>query len=423
MTHVSDRFVNYHRSEISDSYETLAWLRSNMPVAQVMSASEGQAWLVTSYELARACLADPRLKNNRIFSRREIQDTPYMWPQGAAPEGDLLGIDPPDHTRLRRLLHPIFSPGASRQNVSVITNVCTTLLDSFAKRGCADLAAEFATPLAWSVIHETLGIPETQRMSVSLYTDRFLIAVYADHDPEMGTAAYHEIMTYIRKLIEYKKSHRGADGVTLLIQDVEQGTLNSAELEGLLYMLIGAGQITTGPMIAGAILRLLRNPDQLAKMLTGKLAWRLAVEEALRCDSPLQTSVRRYATTDMEIGDTRISKGDAVMVSFAAANRDPNRFSCPESFQVSSKPMSHLGFGHGVHLCVGAPLARLQGEIALSLLFERLPSLRLAVPPEQIPWTLVPRSDLGKRAVGVGPLPLRGPAEVPVRFEADSADT
>jgi cytochrome P450 len=396
MTHVRlPDFVAREGPGDPDPYENLGWLRSAMPVARVPGPDgEGTAWLVTTHAEARACLADPRLSHDRRNAKDPGDDS--------EDHGDLLGKDPPDHARLRQLVSPVLSPGATERLRPKVIETCTALIDGFGGAGKADLVADYSWPIPWAVIHDYFGIPEDQRMEVSHCIDRFLVAGYTEA-PYGGGPATDELMEYVRALIEYKRAHRGQDVTSIMIEGFERGVVHSEqELEGMLYVLLGAGQVSTGPLIAAAALRLMQHPAELTKLLDGSVEWKIAVEEALRYDSPVQTSVSRWATEDLTIGDTRIEKGDTVVISLAAANRDDARFAEAEQFAVHEW-RSHLAFGHGIHLCVGAPLARLEGEVALRLLFSRLPDLRLAEPAEDLAWTLGPK--------------LRSPREVPVLFD------
>ncbi|MEW2380422.1 cytochrome P450 [Micromonospora sp. NPDC047812] len=404
MAHVElPEFVSRDGRGDPDPYRHFDWMRSAMPVGPVVGPDgEGTAWFVTSYEHARACLADPRLSNERRNSATATEGEDED-------EGDLLGKDPPQHTRLRKLVSPVLSSGAVARLRPRITEVCASLIDAFAGRGTADLVAEYAWPIPWAVVHEFLGIPESERMSASRCIDRFLVAGYQEQQRHgRPTPATDELMGYVRQLIAYKRRHRGDDLTTVMIDGFERGEVRSeAELEGMLYVLLGAGQVSTGPMIAAAALRLLEDPSHLAGLRAGETNWRLVVEESLRYDAPVQTSVSRYALTDLELGGVRIAKGDMVIVSLAAANRDPARFADAARFHAGPGRPSHLAFGHGIHLCVGAPLARLEGEICLRMLFDRLPSLRLAVPAGDTAWVLGPK--------------LRSPREIPVLFDAQGA--
>ncbi|MEN3357957.1 MAG: hypothetical protein V7637_1939 [Mycobacteriales bacterium] len=389
-------FVDANRSGDLDPYPNFAWLRATTPITQVPgSAGEGNVWFVTSYALARACLADRRLSHERTNAKNA---------DGLSLDhGDMLGSDPPDHSRLRHLVSPVLSSGAIEKLRPMVARVCSELIDSFAAKGSAELVGEFAWPIPWAVIHDFYGIPESERMEVSRCIDRFLVAGYIEQ-PLGGGPASEELGEYVHRLIAYKRTHRGDDLTTRMIEGLERGVVRSeAELEGMLYVLLGAGQVSTGPLIAAAALRLLENRSELAQLMAGRRSWRAAAEESLRFDSPVQTSVRRYALVDMKLGDAEIAEGDTVVVSLAAANRDTDWFDDAERFVVRTR-RSNLAFGHGIHLCIGAPLARLEGEVALRLLFSRLPGLRLAIAPQDVAWILGPK--------------LRSPREVPVVFDA-----
>lgn len=375
-----------------DPYENLAWLRSAMPVAAV-AGSGGTVWFVTDYEQCRACLADKRLSNELRHAANGGNR-----PQD---EGDLLGKDPPEHSRLRQLVNPVLSPGASERFRPIVTKICESLIDSFAGLREAEIVGQYAWPIPWAVIHEFFGIPDAERMEASRCIDRFIVAGYFEERD--GGPATDELMGYIQHLIAYKRAHRGEDFSTRMIEGREQGTVRTdTELREMLYTILGAGLVSTGPMIAAAILRLLENPSELAKSVSGEVGWGAVVEEALRYDSPVQTTVARYALADIQLGPVRIAKGDTVVISLAAANRDPGHYAEADQFRVGQR-RSHLAFGHGIHLCVGAPLARLEGQIALATVFRRLQNLRLAAPSQERAWILGPK--------------LRSPREIPVVFD------
>jgi cytochrome P450 len=229
--------------------------------------------------------------------------------------------------------------------------------------------------------------------------DLFFRAGFADGADSPAMAGVEE---QVRRIVEYKRAHPGADVTTDLIRAVDRDELTETELHGMIYALLGAGHTTTVPFLGAAVLRLLERPALVTEMLADPACRRAVVEETLRHDSAVQASVNRYAMADLEIAGCRISRGDRLVISLAAANRDPERFADPDTFTADPDRPSHLAFGHGIHVCLGAHLARLEGEIALTTLFRRLPTLRLAVPSEQIAWTF-------------GPM-LRGPRELPVTF-------
>ncbi|WP_405165480.1 cytochrome P450 [Nocardia sp. NBC_01499] len=379
-----------------DPYPNYAWLREQAPVSAVFSPhGSGQTWLVTSYELARACLADPRLSNDKRKSRGD--------PERAAAEHSttargLLDLDRPEHARLRRLVSGAFSPIASEQFRPMMERLCQAAVDRFADLGVVDLVAEYALPVPVAIIHEVLGVPESERKDPARCFDLFYRAGLAKPpDP----TCIDELIDYVDHIAEYKRGHPGDDVTTALLGHLETGQLrDQRELRTMLLALLGAGHVTTVQFLGCAAFRLLEHPEQLADLMAARAGWADSVNEVLRFDSPIQASVYRYALADMEIGGVSVAKGDAVLISLAAANRDPHRFDDPERFALARTSLSHLAFGHGAHLCLGAHLARLEGEVALDVLFHRLPDLRLVGEPADVVWAY-------------GPM-LRGPRELEV---------
>ncbi|AUS80721.1 cytochrome P450 [Actinoalloteichus sp. AHMU CJ021] len=377
-----------------DPYPNLAWLRREMPVSSV-PASGGTAplWFVTSYEVGRALLTDERLSNT----------DPAPPEDGTPVAGNLLGIDAPDHTRLRRSLASAFTPRALAAHQPAIERICSRAVDAMERAGETDLVPGYTLPVPVAVIHEVLGIPPRERRPPEVVMDLFMRSdLNGADDPD----AVKQTADYVAALIGYKRHHRGADLLSHLLDQLDEGRLRSEEeLHGLVYVLLGAGHTTTVPLLGSAVLRLLTRPEyREPAVLADSRALRAVVDETLRIDSPIQSSVHRYAVERLEVGGAVIEPGDRVVISFAGANRDPARFGEPDAFLPDRSDGGHLGFGHGVHSCIGAQLARLEAETALRVLFRRLPYLTLAVPPEDIAWTL-------------GPM-LRGPRELPVTFSA-----
>jgi cytochrome P450 len=382
-----------------DPYANYAWLRENAPVTEIPSGDQGTTtWLVTSYALAKACLIDPRLSNDTSNATGAV-------PVPGAADHDLLGTDAPHHTRLRKLASAAFSPRAAEALRPLIERVCLAAVDRLRPHEEADLVAGYTLPVPVEVIHEVLGIPAGEREEPSRCMDLFFRAAFARPQDE---AASVELDEYLRRLIEVKRAQPGEDLTSKLLRDLDRGDiLHEGELRALLFSVLGAGHTTTIPLLGAAILRLLHDEELLREALADSRLWRLCVEEALRYDSPVQASVSRYATTGMQLGETWIEQGDTVLISLAAANRDPAWFRCPERFEPAREPRPHLAFGQGAHFCLGAPLARVEAEVALQVLFEALPGLLLLRDPEQIPW-------------GWGPM-LRGPRELPVALRSLSA--
>jgi cytochrome P450 len=365
-----------------DPYPNLAWLREHLPVTQVPTA-QGTAWFVTSYEHARALLADRRLGND----------------PGSPDQGSLLASDPPEHTRLRRLVQASFSPATVEALRPEVTRICVEAIDRFVGTGHADLVAEYAVVVPVAVIHAVLGVPAEHRAEPAAVMDLFYRAAFTE---QPGGQAAAKVDAYVERIIDYKRGHPGDDVTTVLIGARERGELRDEnELRGLVYALLGAGHTTTVPFLGAAVLRALHHPTRRSA------DWRPFVEEVLRHDSAVQQSVNRYALADIAVAGVRIAKGDRVVVSIAGANRDPQRFDRPEEFVPDATMPSHLAFGHGLHACIGAALARLEGEVALAELFGRIPEPQLEIEAKEVRWMF-------------GPV-LRGPGELPVTFEPRQA--
>lgn len=377
-----------------DPYPTYAWLREHAPVSLLFSPfGAGKTWLVTSHELARACLTEPRLSNDSRKARSGPDNAGYE-----ATARGLLSLDRPEHTRLRGMVARAFSPQAMARWRPVIERETNAAIDRMAGRTDVDVVSDFALPVPVAVIHEVLGIPRTERKDAGRCFDLFYRAGLAQpNEPE----AYQELLGYIDHLISYKRRHRGDDVASLLLEHADRGELAGIrELRSMVLGIFGAGHVTTVQFLGAAVLRLLQHPDQLADLVDGQARWQDAINEVLRFDSPIQATQHRYAVEDMDIGQVRVGRGDAVLISVAAANRDPARFDDAARFNVHRPPGPSLAFGHGVHLCLGIHLARLEGEIGLDLLFRRLPHLKLAIPAAEVAWAY-------------GPM-LRGPRELPV---------
>lgn len=381
-----------------DPYPNYAWLQENAPVSLLYSPhGTGRTWLVTSYELARDCLSDPRLSNDS----RKARTGPDLDQDEATARG-LLHLDRPDHTRLRGMVSRTFSRSASERWRSLIGRECHAAVDRLAGRAEADLVSDFALPVPVAIIHEVLGVPPGARKDAARCFDLFYRAGLAQPSEQ---AAYQELLGYIDHLVSYKRQHAGDDVMSLLIDGLDQGELQGMrELRSMVLGILGAGHVTTVQFFGVAALRLLSHPGQLTDLMAGRVPWSDAMNEILRLDSPIQATQHRYVVDDLRVGEVEMAKGDAVLISVAAANRDPSRYEDPARFNIRRPFLSNLAFGHGVHLCLGAHLARLEGEVGLPILFRRLPDLQLAIPPEKVVWAY-------------GPM-LRGPRQLPVTLTA-----
>lgn len=382
----------YRRRDV-DPYPAYAAMQERAPVSPLAGLRTARTtWLVTSHDLARQCLSDLRLSSDRRKAAAEHES-------GRLQKDDLLGLDPPDHTRLRRLVTPTFSPSAVRGLRPMIRRTCERAIGAFRARGSAELVGEYCLAVPVAVIHEILGVPPARRETAQTCMDLYWRASFLH---PYDAAAVASLREYIAAMMAYKRAHPGQDLATALLGGLARGELTEEELHTMLFVVLGDGHATTMPFLGSGIFRLLERPG-LAEALAGRPgAWPGFVEEVLRFDSPVQTSQSRYALADLTIGETAVSRGDVVLVSLAAAGRDPGRFTQPDEFVSGRGDRQHLAFGHGVHFCLGAHLARAQGEIAFATLFRRLPDLRLGISPSEVAWTFGPT--------------LRGPRELPATF-------
>jgi cytochrome P450 len=399
-------FKSWGSFDIDDPFPLFAQARDRGAVHPVRLADGHDAWLVVRFDEARSALNDPRLSKNMhaaLASGSEVVAEGLPGPEFAR---HMLTVDPPDHTRLRRLVSAAFSSRrveALRPQVQTITD---DLLDSIAEAGPqsrVDLVSAFAFPLPFTVICELLGVPEAERGRLGREFTKLLVPTTTEAEYAEAKKASDNVVSMLRELVAGKEGAPGDDLVSALI-DARDGDerLDSRELLSTIFQLMVAGHDTTASLIGNSVVALFRNPAQLAKLREDTTAIPAAIEEFLRFDAPVPHSTFRYATEPVTLASREIPAGAQVIVCLAAANRDHDRYANPESLDVDRATSRHLAFGHGVHHCLGAPLARMEGHIALASLFGRFPELSVAVPSEDLHW-----------GHGDG-LVLRGLTELPV---------
>ncbi|CAL9337469.1 cytochrome P450 [Streptomyces sp. Tu 3180] len=381
-----------------DPYPVYAGLRARGPVHRIRMPEGGaEAWLVVGYEAGRAALADPGL------SKDWSKASPSL-PLGAVSSGPhMLRADPPDHTRLRKLVAREFTARRVEGLAPGIQKTTDALLDRMlaAPDGRADLVEALSFPLPISVICELLGVPDLDRESFRTWSNDALGAV----DPEERKAAATSMAQYMADLVEGKRKRPGDDLMSALIHDSDEDgdRLSREELLGMAWLLLVAGHETTVNLISNGVLALLTHPEQLAALRADLSLIDAAVEEMLRYEGPVETPTFRFTTGPVTIGDTVVpGGGELVLIAMADANRDPARFPAPDRFDISRDARGHVAFGHGIHHCLGAPLARLEARIAVRTLLERCPDLTLDVHPAAITWR--------------PGMMIRGPRGLPVRF-------
>jgi cytochrome P450 len=361
-----------------------ARLRGSRPVAPVRMPGYGRMWVVTRYEDVRAALTDPRLAKDV-----------HRWPGGSRSrpsEADnlhahMLHSDPPDHARLRRPVQKAFTPrlAALRPRTG---EIAAELLDEMgaARGGVIDLLDAFARPLPITVLCELLGVPVPDR-------EWILASVLAYGRPEESQRVTRDLAAYLTELIAARRAEPGDDLLSALVLardsavEEEAGDgLTSTELLSAAFQLIMAGFDTTVNLIASGCLALLTHPAEMARLRADPSLLPAAVEELLRFANPLKHATDRFTTEDVTIGDMVIPAGEWVLIATSSANRDPARFPDPDRLDLGRDTSGHVAFGHGIHYCLGAPLARIEAEAALGALLPRFPRPSLAVPPEELCW-------------------------------------
>ncbi|WP_344524304.1 cytochrome P450 [Streptomyces albiaxialis] len=394
----------------SDPYPAYAWLREHAPVRRTELPSGVEAWLVTRYADAREALADARLsKNPHHHSERGSHGKGKVGIPGERSANlmtHLLNIDPPDHTRLRRLVSKAFTPRRVAAFAPRVQELSDALIDSFAGRGEADLIHEYAFPLPIYAICDLLGVPSEDQDDFRSWAG---MMIHQPGSPRGGVGrAVKKMRGYLAELIHRKRADLGDDLISGLIRASDHGEhLTEDEAAAMAFILLFAGFETTVNLIGNGTYALLRHPAQ-RRLLQDAVAAgdeRLlagAVEELLRYDGPVELATWRFATEPLTVGGQPIAAGDPVLVVLAAADRDPAKFADPDRLDLTRRDNQHLGYGHGIHYCLGAPLARLEGQTALATLLRRLPDLRLAADPEELRWR--------------GGLIMRGLRTLPVEF-------
>ncbi|PWI46044.1 cytochrome P450 [Streptomyces sp. ICBB 8177] len=398
----------------SDPYPAYAWLREHAPVRRTTLPSGVDAWLVTRYADARQALADARLSKNPVHHSEGAAHAKgkvgIPGERGAELMTHLLNIDPPDHTRLRRLVSKAFTPRRTAAFEPRVQELTRGLIDAFAARGSADLIHEFAFPLPIYAICDLLGVPAEDQDD---FRDWAGAMIRHGGGPRGGVArAVKRMRSYLLELIHRKRADLGDDLISGLIRASDHGEhLTENEAAAMAFILLFAGFETTVNLIGNGTYALLRHPVQRALLQDALAAGDsalldTAIEELLRWDGPVEIATWRFATEPLTLGGQRVGEGEAVLVVLAAADRDPERFAGPDTLDLARRDNPHLGFGHGIHYCLGAPLARLEGRTALAQLLTRLPDLQLAQDPDDLRWR--------------GGLIMRGLRTLPVTFSADT---
>ena len=392
-------------------FPTYAQMRAAGPVHRIRDPNSVDQWFVVRYEEARAALSDSRLSRDPRFASEALRKSGiYEKSAEEESEANMLNMDPPDHTRLRKIVARAFTPRRIEQLRPWVQRITDELLDTVASCTRFDLIEALATPLPVTVACALLGVPVTDSPYLQELSTALLTPAYAQKATMPSYEAGRRLLAYFADLVPVKMKDviPGAgindqpDLMCALIEAaVGQQRLNEKELIATAMLLLVGGFETTAGLIGIGTYTLLREPGQLALLRARPELFPSAIDEFIRYDGPAERSMIRVATQDIELGGVTIPKGGIVTVALSATSRDPAHFTDPDRLDVTRSDRSHLGFGHGVHFCIGAPLARLEGEIAIRTLFTRFPGIALDCAPDQLPW----------REIGV----MRGLERLPLR--------
>ncbi|WP_433543977.1 cytochrome P450 (plasmid) [Streptomyces sp. CA-294286] len=365
-------------------------LRARDPLVRMRFPDGHVGWLATGYATVRSIFADPRFS-----SRYELLHYPYgdIGELPPAPVGDMTGMDAPEHTRFRKLLTGKFTVRRMRALSSRAEEITTECLDAMERKGGpVDLVEAFAQPLPALMICELLGVPSADRGYFQQQAEQLTTLVT---DQQAQADAMNSLMGYMSELVLAKRAAPTDD----LLGDLTTTDLTDEELTGVGGFLLGAGLETTANMLALGTFALLSNPDEIAALRDDPALAPQAVEELMRYLTIAHTTMKS-ARKDVELDGKVIRAGETVVMSIDAANRDPLRFPDPDTLDLSRRATGHLGFGHGIHQCLGQQLARVEMQVALPALVTRFPTLRLATDPAQVPL----RTD--RNIYGVHSLPV-----------------
>jgi cytochrome P450 len=386
----ADQLIELGDEFITDPHPLYDWLRRERPVAPVRLPQGVRVWLVTRYADVRAGLVDPRLAKSSaglsaVFDRQFGDPEPRVrWAHQLT--SHMLNSDPPDHTRLRKLVSRGFTGRAIDRLRPRIESLAAELADAMAARladgATVDLVDSFAFPLPMTVICEILGIADERRDEFRGWSNTLLSSASV----QQRSAAAAAMSEYLVGLVADKRDHPGPDMLSAIVAGGEDADLLSeAEAVSMAFLLLVAGHETTVNLIGNGMFALLRRPEELARLRADPSLVPGAVEEFLRLDSPVNLATMRFTAEPVTIAGTEIPAGELVLLSLGSANRDPARYQHPDELDVR-RDAGHLAFGHGIHFCLGAPLARLEGVVAFRVLLDRFPTLTLAADPAELSW-------------------------------------
>ncbi|MCB8945842.1 MAG: cytochrome P450 [Ardenticatenaceae bacterium] len=373
----------------ADPFPLLAQLRRECPVYAHHAPDGRIIWYITRYEDVLAVLKDDVhfVKDVRHATEAAVSKPATRTLDYRLINENMLFSDPPDHTRLRALVNQAFTPRRVERMAAQVQRLADDLLDKVAPLGEMDVIGDYALPLPVAVITQMLGVPPEDQAQVTDWSQAIISPGSRGLTYSQRKAKIRAFLAYLQQMFAERQRAPQDDLVTALVQAEEAGErLNEEELFSMVALLLVTGHETTVNLIGNGVLALLGHPEQLALVQAGAVGWETAVEELLRYDGPVETSTTRWVGQDVQFQGHWLRRGDMVRVVLTSANRDACQFANADVLDFGREDNRHLAFGLGIHYCLGAPLARLEGKVALRSLFGRFPHLHLKIPVEQLPW-------------------------------------
>lgn len=372
----------------ASAHAVYARLRRDAPICRIKLATGQQAWLLTRYEDVSRLLKDDRLAKDpaNALTPEMLAKQPQI-PRLLAPlTRNMLGMDDPDHARLKKLVQAGFTPKRMEELAGKTEEIAQILIHKLRGQATFDLIRSFALPLPVEVISELLGVPGPDRGKFARWSQVLLSAPVGSWRVVLSLPGMISFMRYLRKLIAIKRAKPADDLISALVAIDNGDRLSAEELQAMIAILLSAGHETTTNMIGNGILALLRHPLARQRLASEPDLASRAVEELLRFDGPVEATTFRYARTSIEMAGSQVARGDIVLGSITSANRDDRQFEAPDVLEFSRKSNRHLTFGEGGHYCVGAALARMEGRVAFNVLLRSFPGMKIAVPEAGLKW-------------------------------------
>ena len=391
---ITDLFAPHDPAFVADPYPAYAELRAR---SRVHYNEKTNQWLIPHHADVDALLRDRRFGRTYLHRATHAEmgrpeDAELAGPFWKLIRDGILDMEPPDHTRVRRLVAKAFTPRMVQQLRGRVQEMTEALADRIAEEGEADLIATVAEPLPVNVIAELLGIPDADRHHLRPWSAdicRMYELEPTDEDARIASRAAVEFSDYLRALIRERRQNPTLDLIGELVQVVDQGDrLTEDEMIGTCVLILNAGHEATVNVTGNGWWALFRNPDQLARLREDPSLVRSAIEELMRFDTPLQM-FERWVLEDADVCGVRIEKGQELALLFGSANRDPEVFERPDRLELARHPNPHMSFGAGIHFCLGAPLARVELEASFGTLLRRFPEMELAEEPTWKPGYII----------------------------------